>query len=121
MGRRPLILLVTVLMLVGLFVVARPRLTGGAPEARTIPVVVRAGVMTPAEIAVTEGDSITLSITSDRTFNFHLHGYDLERDIAPGAATTLTFPATLTGRFEVEDEGAGAPLGVLIVSPRGAR
>lgn len=121
MGRRPLILLVTALVLVGLFFVARPRLPGGAPEARTIPVVVRAGVMTPAEIAVTEGDTVTLSITSDSAFNFHLHGYDLERNIVPGSATTLTFTATLTGNFDIEDEGAQAGLGALVVRPRGER
>ncbi len=33
--------------------------------------------MTPAEIAVTAGDGVTLSITSDRALDFHLHGYDL--------------------------------------------
>lgn len=68
-------------------------------------------VMIPAEIAVTEGDSGTLSITSGRAFDFHLHGYDLERSVVPGFATTLTFPATLTGRFAIEDEVVAAYCG----------
>ncbi len=121
LGRRLLILLVTALVLVGLFFLARPRLPGGAAEARTIPVAVRDGKMTPAEVTVAEGDSVTLSITSDRAFDFHLHGYDLERGIAPGDATTLAFTATLTGRFDIEDEGAKMELGTLIVQPRGGR
>jgi len=121
MGRRLLILLVTALVLVGLFFLIRPRLPGGAAESRTIPVTIRAGAMTPTEIAVTAGDGVTLAITSDRARDFHLHGYDLERQLEPGVATTLTFPATLTGRFAIEDEGASAALGALIVGPRGGR
>lgn len=121
MERRLLIILGTVLVLVGVFFLIRPRLPGGMAETRTISVAVQAGKMIPAEVIVGEGDSITLTITSDRAFDFHLHGYDLERRIQPGSATTLTFPATLTGRFTIEDEGAQAELGTLIVQPRGGR
>jgi hypothetical protein len=79
-GRRLLILLVTALVLVGLFFLIRPPLPDGAAEARTIAVAVRSGTMTPSEVTVAEGDSVTLSITSDRAFDFHLHGYDLAHD-----------------------------------------
>ncbi len=43
MGRQLLILLVTALVLVGLFFFIRPRLPGGAAESGTIPVTIRAG------------------------------------------------------------------------------
>jgi heme/copper-type cytochrome/quinol oxidase subunit 2 len=120
-GRRRLILLVTALVPIGLFFLRRPRLPDGAAQARSISLAVRDGTMTPAKVTVAEGDSVTLSITSDRACDFHLHGYDLERGIAPGGATTLVFTATLTGRFNFEDEGAKMELGTLIMRPRGGR
>lgn len=119
--RRLALILVAILVLVGLFFVLRPRLPGGSAEARTIVVSMQAGTMTPAEIVVNEGDTVTLAITSDRDLEFHMHGYDLAAAIRPRTPTSLTFEATLTGRFDIEDEGAGTGLGALIVQPRGGR
>jgi hypothetical protein len=48
----------------------------------------------------------------------HLHGYDIEREVAPGGPATLSFEADLTGRFEIEDHESEEVLGVLIVQPR---
>lgn len=119
--RRLALILVAILVLIGLFFVLRPRLPGGSAEARTVAVTVQAGTMTPAEIVVNERDSVTLAIASDRAFEFHMHGYNLAREVAPGTTTSITFEATLSGRFEIEDEGAGTGLGALIVQPRGGR
>jgi hypothetical protein len=33
---------------------------------------------------VREGDSVTLRIDSDEPMEFHLHGYDAEREVQPG-------------------------------------
>ncbi|HEV2546395.1 MAG TPA: hypothetical protein VGU20_03595 [Stellaceae bacterium] len=52
-------------------------------------------------IRVKEGDVVMLRWTTDRPVVLHLHGYDIERLVTPGAVTELRFKATATGRFPV--------------------
>jgi FtsP/CotA-like multicopper oxidase with cupredoxin domain len=42
--------------------------------------------MNPDEIDVTEGDRVTLRLTSDAPVELHLHGYDLEAEVSPDEA-----------------------------------
>ena len=41
----------------------------------------------------------------------HLHGYDIEKEIVPGATTEMAFTARATGRFTIEPHLAKAPSG----------
>ena len=115
-------MVVAVLVLVGLaalFLVLRPGPSqSGAPRERTIDLAVEDGAMTPDEVEVGEGDRVRLRVTSDEQIEIHLHGYDIEREVAPGEPATLSFEADLTGRFEIEDHESEEVLGVLIVQPR---
>ena len=52
-------------------------------------------------IRVTQGDVVKLQWSADKPSVVHLHGYDIERRVAPGAVTELTFTARATGRFPV--------------------
>ncbi len=77
-------------------------------------------------IRVKQGDAVTLRWTSDQPLALHLHGYDIEKRVAPGPATEMTFTAYATGRFpiHVHTQGAGgrareeAPLVNVEVYPR---
>jgi hypothetical protein len=77
-------------------------------------------------IRVKQGDVVTLRWTSDQPLALHLHGYDIEKRVAPGPATEMTFTAYATGRFpiHVHTQGAGgraheeAPLVNVEVYPR---
>ena len=115
-------IVVAVLVLVGLaalFLVLRPGPSQtDAPRERTIDLAVEDGVMTPDEIEVEEGDRVKLELTSEEPVEIHLHGYDVEREVAPGEPATLSFEADLTGRFEIENHESEEVLGVLIVRPR---
>jgi hypothetical protein len=53
-------------------------------------------------VPVAKGSPVTLVVTSDVADEVHLHGYDIEKGLAPGKPATLQFTATLTGVFEVE-------------------
>lgn len=64
---------------------------------------------------VDEGDRVVLVVSSDVADEIHLHGYDLSRDVAAGAAARLAFTATLPGRFEVELEQRGTQIADLTV------
>ncbi len=79
-------------------------------------------------IRVNEGDVVKLRWTSDQPLVLHLHGYDIEKRVAAGAITELTFTAYATGRFPIhvhaQGGGAGghaqedAPLATIEVYPR---
>lgn len=118
MTRAVLLILITILALGGLFVALRPDPPAEGPQEQMINVEIREDAMKPAEIAVGEGDRVTLRVTSDHPVELHLHGYDRELEAEPGETATLSFKATLTGRFEIEDHETGAELGTLVVRPR---
>jgi cupredoxin-like protein len=115
--RAAIVVLVAVLVLGGLFFLLRPGNPSGAPQDRTFDISIKNGEMKPAEISVREGDSVTLRIDSDESMEFHLHGYDAEREVQPGETAELHFRADITGRFEIEDHESEKELGVLRVYP----
>ena len=61
-------------------------------------------------LSVKQNDDVVLNIKSDEKALFHLHGYDLEAHLEPNTASTLSFKANATGKFDFEmhiDEHAG--------------
>ena len=77
----------------------------------------------PAEIRVTHGDRVLLTVSSDAPDDIHLHGYDIERKAASGQPAKFRFIAELEGEFEIEshvaeDAGRDPLVGTLIVEPR---
>jgi FtsP/CotA-like multicopper oxidase with cupredoxin domain len=128
-NRTVLLALVVLLVLGGLFVALRPDAPSSrAPDSgdsgaegaqrKVFEVSVEDGGMDPEEIDVTEGDRVTLRLTSDAPLEVHLHGYDLEAEVTPDEPADLSFEANLTGRFEIEDHETEEALGVLLVQPR---
>lgn len=53
---------------------------------------------------VTQGDEVTIRITSDVADELHVHTYDLTADLVPGEPAELTFEAAIPGIHEVELE-----------------
>ena len=62
-------------------------------------------------IRVKQNDAVKLEWSTDKPISVHLHGYDIEKEIAPGAVTDMTFTARATGRFTVEPHLAKTPSG----------
>jgi len=54
-------------------------------------------------IRVKQGDAVRLRWTTDRPIILHLHGYDIETKVEPGAVAEMAFEARATGRFPVEE------------------
>ena len=54
-------------------------------------------------IRVKQGDAVRLRWTTDRPSLLHLHGYDIEKKVEPGAVAEMAFEARATGRFPVEE------------------
>jgi hypothetical protein len=53
-------------------------------------------------IRVKQNDVVKLQWSTDKPITIHLHGYDLEKTIEPGAVAEMTFTARATGRFTIE-------------------
>jgi hypothetical protein len=115
-GRNLVVVLITLIALLVLFFLLRPAST--APEEQQVALAINGNTMSPDEVSVTEGQEVTLQITSDHPIEFHVHGYDLEEEVQPGEPAELMFEATTTGRFPIEDHDTEAELGTLIVQPR---
>ena len=72
-------------------------------------------------IRVHQGDDVVLRWHSDRPLVLHLHGYDIETHVVPGAAAETHFTARATGRFSIHVHAgqarSEAVLGYLEVYP----
>jgi hypothetical protein len=93
------------------------RQTGGGGQNRTFDMVVSGGTMTPSSVSAKQGDDITMSFTTDKAEEIHLHGFDLTFQGEPGKKVTKTFKADRTCDCEIEIEGTSTHLGSLTVSP----
>ena len=86
-------------------------------QEEVVAVAINEVIMSPPQVTMYEGDQVKLQITSDRPIGLHLHGYDLTEEVEPGETADLSFEATDTGRFVIEDHSTGAQIGVLLVQP----
>jgi hypothetical protein len=117
-ARTSALILVSVVVLGGLFLLLRPDAPDTAPGERSFDLEINQNGMRPEEVSVREGDRVTMSIRSDSRIELHIHGYDLEWEVEPDETTDLSFEADLTGRFPMEDHETESELGVLVVEPR---
>ena len=74
------------------------------------------------DIEVEKGDSVRLVFKSNVPDDIHIHGYDLEKSVAPGKPARFSFPATIEGIFEIESHeaehaGKDALIARLVVEP----
>ncbi len=83
-------------------------------------IAIEEGLMTPEEITVDEGARVNLRVISAGPVEFYLHGYDLSVEVGPDDPGELSFDATISGRFEIEDHNSDPHevLGELLVEPR---
>ena len=63
------------------------------------------------------GDEIRFEVSSDAAEEIHVHGYDLEKEVVPGKATSFSFPATIDGIFEIELHSTDDQIAELRVDP----
>ena len=71
----------------------------------------------PAKLRFTQGETIRFRVRADTADHVHVHGYDLVQDVEPGKTITFSFPAKITGIFEIELEDAGEEIAQLRVDP----
>ena len=106
---------------------------GGEPKNVYFNIRVAEGYSDLREMETNKSDTISIKVTVDTEGKVHLHGYDIELDIQPGAVASMEFEAVLEGRFNltfhgdhVGDSHAGSDghgegeviISTLVVNPR---
>jgi FtsP/CotA-like multicopper oxidase with cupredoxin domain len=78
------------------------------PEPEVTRIRIRGGEVVggPPDITVTSGDVVRIVVSSDVPDDIHLHGYDVERQAAPGRPARFRVEASLEGSFEIESHVA---------------
>jgi heme/copper-type cytochrome/quinol oxidase subunit 2 len=86
--------------------------TDAVAEGKRIEVTISGGQVSgdTGRVQVPQDEHVSLVITTDVADQVHVHGYDLEQELAPGTPTTIEFDATVPGVFEVELHEAGTLL-----------
>ena len=69
------------------------------------------------EVEVEKNDRLEIEVTSDQELPIHFHGYDLEKDAAPGKPAVFKLKADIEGVFEVEVESTGTQIAEVTVKP----
>ncbi|MGH3964249.1 MAG: hypothetical protein ACRDRY_13495 [Pseudonocardiaceae bacterium] len=69
----------------------------------------------PARVEVDRGTQVRIDVTSDRSDELHIHGYDKTVPLTPGSPAVAQFVADLPGVFEVETHDSGVLLFQLVV------
>jgi hypothetical protein len=70
-----------------------------------------------AELSFDKGEKVLFEVDSDVADEVHVHGYDVEAELAAGKPSTVSFPADIEGVFEVELHGSGTTIAELTVNP----
>jgi FtsP/CotA-like multicopper oxidase with cupredoxin domain len=94
------------------------------PEPQIARIAIRGGAVAGGAktIDVVKGDTVRIVVTADAPDDIHLHGYDIEREVAPGQPARFRFQADAEGEFEIEshvaeDAGRDPLVARLVVSP----
>ena len=61
---------------------------------------------------------MTITVSTDKAEEIHLHGYEKHFDAAPGKPVTQKFVADKTGNYDIEIEASSQQLSTLEVDPR---
>jgi len=85
------------------------------PTPEPAPPLVTPGKVT--KLRFEQGDTVRFRVRADVADHVHVHGYDLMKDVEPGKTVTFSFPADITGIFEIELEDAGEQIAQLRVDP----
>ncbi len=83
---------------------------GGEPSEVSFNLSVVDGALAGEEttFVASQGDGVTLNLSSNVPGVIHLHGYDLKETVGPGVPSVITFKADATGRFALEMHSTGA-------------
>lgn len=90
------------------------------PEVSAVPLITVVGGQPEGgveELSFDKGDEVLFEVDSDVADEVHVHGYDVEAELAAGKPTKVSFGADIEGVFEIELHESGATIAELTVNP----
>ena len=92
---------------------------GKAPEPEVPTITIKGGkpVGGVEEIELDKGDTLQFRVKSDEEHEIHLHGYDIEKEVAAGGQVAYKLTADIDGLFEVEIEDLKQQIAEVRVNP----
>jgi len=72
------------------------------PVKKVVEVSVAERTLAPNIVTVTEGDDVTIRVTTDESGEFHISGYEIENDMEVGSVLEFSFVADKPGRYNFE-------------------
>lgn len=138
MNKKIIFIALSVIILVGLFVVMKPHTVSHETEAVVthetnssdvsnlqvgfikVNLIIKNNRIANGSniIKANEGDTITINAIADVTDEIHVHGLDKHLELEANKPGSVTFKADKSGRFEFELEGAKKDLGVIEIQPK---
>src|SRR5476651_2442239 len=114
------ILIISIMLLLGLFIVLKPHQRQQQPATKTIILAVKNNTLTsgPTTTAAIQGDTIQIEITADTDGELHLHGYDKHIEFKKNIPSELTVKATISGHFVYELEDTKTEIGAIEIQPK---
>jgi FtsP/CotA-like multicopper oxidase with cupredoxin domain len=70
-----------------------------------------------SKIRVKQGETVAFTVHVDQPDEVHVHGYDIEKEVAPGKDTKISFKADITGIFDIELHSTDEQIAQLRVDP----
>ncbi|HET8950875.1 MAG TPA: hypothetical protein VFN44_10200 [Solirubrobacteraceae bacterium] len=86
------------------------------PTPKPQPPLLQSGKVT--KLRFDEGETVRFRVRHDEAEEVHIHGYDIAKDLEPNQTITVSFPASITGIFEIELEHSAEQIGELRVDPK---
>ena len=90
---------------------------GAEPQDRTFDITITGVDVQPAVVKINQDDTVTFNITSEHPFMFHIHGYNIGKQVSPGETAVMTFEANATGRFTLGLHGEMPEMAALPDAP----
>ena len=69
------------------------------------------------DVKLKKDDQLEITVNSDQELPIHFHGYDVEKDAAPGKPAVFKLEADNEGVFAIEVESTGTKIAEVTVEP----
>ena len=86
------------------------------PTPKPQPPLLQAGKVT--KLRYDEGETVRFRVRHPEAEEVHVHGYNIAKDLEPNQTVAVSFPASITGIFEIELEHSGEQIAELRVDPK---
>jgi YbbR domain-containing protein len=121
MNKNYLIIGIVVILVIGGFLLIQNNSKNLNNAESTIELTLVNGTLTPNQISVIQNTNLRLIIRSQEKGEFHIAGYEIEKELSNSEPSEIKFKADKAGRYSLELHPEGSEedikIGTLLVNP----